>query len=151
MEPNANVVYYQYLPEAIDFGFCPVNEVVSRYVRLSNRTHEPFSFEVESKSFVVTPNKGTISSRRYENLQISFSPAQAEVIVSTIVIRMSNGDEEVIKVSGIGKFPFLTISNTKVNFDSLMVGKRKVKEIILKNQSEVPARFEITKEEKNSV
>ena len=50
-----------------------------------------------------------------------------------------------MKISAIGKYPFLTINQEKIDFETLLVGKVAEKEIMLRNQSLVPAVFQIEK------
>ena len=46
-------------------------------------------------------------------------------------------------MSGIGKFPFVNLSNEKLDFESLTVGKETVKSVELRNFSLVKAAFSI--------
>ena len=38
-----------------------------------------------------------------------------------------------MKISAIGKYPFLTINQEKIDFETLLVGKVAEKEILLRN------------------
>jgi len=46
-------------------------------------------------------------------------------------------------MSGIGKFPFVNLSNEKLDFEALTVGKETVKTVELRNFSLVKAAFSI--------
>jgi hypothetical protein len=46
-------------------------------------------------------------------------------------------------MSGIGKFPFVNLSNEKLNFESLTVGTELVKTVELRNFSQVKAQYSI--------
>jgi hypothetical protein len=46
-------------------------------------------------------------------------------------------------MSGIGKFPFVNLSNEKLNFESLTVGTELVKTVELRNYSQVKAQYSI--------
>ena len=74
-------------------------------------------------------------------MTIVFAPQEAKVIVSTVIFKFSEGEESsrVLKLSAIGKYPFLTINSEKLDFETLLVGKVADRKIILKNQSQVPA------------
>jgi hypothetical protein len=51
-----------------------------------------------------------------------------------IAILHVKGEESVkIKISGIGKYPYLDINTKKIDFETLLVGKKKV-EIKIKSQ-----------------
>ena len=81
-----------------------------------------------------------------KEITITFSPTDAKVIVSTAVFKFSEGDktaQKVLKMSGIGKFPFVNLSNEKLDFESLTVGKDMVKTVELRNFSQVKAQFSI--------
>ena len=60
------------------------------------------------------------------------------MVISTAVVSLSEGDnqvQKVLKMSGIGKFPFVSISSQKLDFEELTVGQSETKKVILKNQS----------------
>ena len=46
-------------------------------------------------------------------------------------------------MSGIGKFPFITVNHEKLDFESLTVGKVTQKTIDIRNYSQVKAEFNI--------
>jgi|APCry1669189000_1035189.scaffolds.fasta_scaffold170040_1 hypothetical protein len=46
-------------------------------------------------------------------------------------------------MSGIGKFPFITVNHEKLDFESLTVGKVIQKTIDVRNYSQVKAEFHI--------
>jgi len=53
--------------------------------------------------------------------------------------------QRVLKMSGIGKFPFVNISTEKLNFEKMTVGKSDMKRVTLRNNSLVVAKFEISR------
>lgn len=52
-------------------------------------------------------------------------------------------DYKVIKLSAIGKYPYIGINAEKIDFGELLVGMTTTKEIILSNQNLVSADFQI--------
>jgi cilia- and flagella-associated protein 65 len=50
-----------------------------------------------------------------------------------------------MKISAIGKFPFLKVSSKRFMFGELLYGKRAVKKMIIKNVSEVGTKFHVEK------
>jgi len=48
-----------------------------------------------------------------------------------------------LKVSAIGKYPFITISHENVDFKSLLIGRTDSKEITVTNSALVPTSFVI--------
>ncbi len=68
-------------------------------------------------------------------------------MIATAVFKFFEGEESVrvLKLSAVGKYPFITLNQDKVDFETLLVGKVAAKDIMLKNQSLVPAQFQIEK------
>lgn len=58
-------------------------------------------------------------------------------------MKINDGEDgsHVMKMSATGKYPFVTLSQNKVDFEELLVGKIASKELILRNASEVPTNF----------
>lgn len=46
--------------------------------------------------------------------------------MSTAILKVSNEEPYPIKISGIGKYPYLEINCKKIDFQQLLVGKHKV-------------------------
>jgi hypothetical protein len=69
--------------------------------------------------------------------------------MATVVFKFSGGQEpessRVLKLSAIGKYPFLTINHERFDFETLLVGKIAQKDVVLKNNSLVPATFSLEK------
>lgn len=67
------------------------------------------------------------------------------MVIVTAVFKFSGAEEgsKVLKMSAIGKYPFVTINHEKFDFESLLVGKQAQKDVILKNNSLVPAEFNV--------
>lgn len=62
-------------------------------------------------------------------------------MIASVVLKVFEGEEgtKVLKLSAIGKYAFLTINQEKIDFETLLVGKVADREILLKNNSLVPA------------
>lgn len=132
------------LPEAIDFGFCPVNQSSHRSIQLDNFNSTPLFFQIEENEyFTASPNQGIISNRSKIHINIGFIPTEATAIVSTMIVNVQNEEPKIIKISAIGKYPFLSLSTIKLDFQALLVNKQISKELVIKNQSQVSARFNI--------
>ena len=56
-------------------------------------------------------------------------------MIATAVFKFSEGEEglKVLKISAVGKYPFITLNQDKIDFETLLVGKVAQKEILLKN------------------
>lgn len=90
---------------------------------------------------------GTLGPKQKTELTFTFTPEEAKVLIATVVFKFSGAEEgsRVLKLSAIGKYPFLTINHEKFDFETLLVGKVTQKDVILKNNSLVPATFSVEK------
>ena len=73
---------------------------------------------------------------------------EAKVIIATIVVKLAEGATEVtrvLKVSAIGKYPFITLDHQEIDFETLLIGKTVSRELQLQNSSLVPTSFVIEK------
>ena len=91
---------------------------------------------------------GVLQRGAKQEFKVSFTPREAKVVVSTAVFTFKEGDKshsKVVKLSGIGKFPFIELSEEKLNFEQMTVGKEMSKKIIMRNYSLVEAVFSVEK------
>ena len=126
-----------------DFGFCPVNQRTKIITRLENSNDYPVNFRFLESPFEFEPDKGTIPPRSIQYISIFFTPKGATVLISKTVLYADNEEPVIIKLSAIGKYPFISILHNKISFDSLLIGKTVTKDIHIKNMSQVHTRFQI--------
>ena len=77
---------------------------------------------------------GTLGPKQKKEVSITFMSDEAKVIIATIVVKLAEGATEVtrvIKVSAIGKYPFITLDQQEIDFDELLVGKTVSRELQL--------------------
>lgn len=157
----------------IDFEYCGVQYTETKTFTLVNSASGLVHFEVvtdnsENKLFTIEPKNGKLHiifknvcllflniltllvgmmrAGHKQEITVTFSPQEAKVVLSTAIFKFQEGEKEaskVLKMSGIGKFPFVDLSHEKLDFEQLTVGKTLTKEIMLRNYSQVKARFEI--------
>ena len=116
-------------------------------VKFSNREELPY-FRNDNSLKQLCVTSGTLGPKQKKEIKISFKTDSAKVVIATIVIKLAEGGKEstyILKVSAIGKYPFITINSTNLDFENLLVGKTASKEINVQNSSSVPTRYEITK------
>ena len=68
------------------------------------------------------------------------------MIIAAIVFKVMEGGSEltkVLKVSALGKYPFVTLDQTSFDFENLLVGKTATQVFNLQNSSLVPTRYTI--------
>jgi cilia- and flagella-associated protein 65 len=90
---------------------------------------------------------GTLGPKQKQEITVTFTPDEAKVLIATSVVKFSGAEEgsKVLKMSAIGKYPFITINHERFDFETLLVGKVAQKDVILKNSSLVPANFTVEK------
>ena len=132
------------IPKNIDFGFCAVGQETDRTFKLTNYTTTEKNFSFAECPFKIDPIQDSIAPKSSKTIRMSYYPTNATVVVASTVFRVDSEEERVIKLSAIGKFPFLKTQNTKIDFQDVIYGKRKVKDLIIYNASEVTTYFNIT-------
>ena len=100
---------------------------------MENKNKISLYYHIEDDTFNISPKKGYLPPKSITNFTIAYTPQEAVVNVSTAVINIEDEDPYILKMSGIGKYPYLTINTKKINFESLLVGKYVTKEVIIKN------------------
>ena len=91
---------------------------------------------------------GTLGPKKKQEVTVTFLSDEAKVIVATIIVKLAEGATEVtrvLKVSAIGKYPFITLDASDIDFETLLVGKTVSRVLQLQNSSVVPTSFVIEK------
>jgi hypothetical protein len=91
---------------------------------------------------------GTLGPKQKKEIKVTYECDTAKVMVTALTLKLSEGTNEItytIKLSAIGKYPFITVDQKDFNFFSLLVGKTASKELTISNSSEVPTNFTIEK------
>ena len=89
---------------------------------------------------------GILKAGAKQDLVASFAPTEAKVTITSAVFTFKEGSKsvkKVLKMSGIGKYPFVEISTDKIDFESLTVGKTTSQTVRLRNYSQVKAQYSI--------
>jgi hypothetical protein len=74
----------------------------------------------DNTCFDIEPKNVLLKAGAKKEVTVTFKPEEAKVTVSTAVFKFKEGDkvtQKVLKMSGIGKFPFINASDEKINFD----------------------------------
>lgn len=68
---------------------------------------------------------GVIAPKQKQEITITFTPEEAKVVIATAVFKFTNAEEgsKVLKMSAIGKYPFVTLNQERFDFETLLVGK----------------------------
>lgn len=150
----------------LDFEYCAVKQTEMKTFTLANPTNSMVTVEIEQDTsetqyFNVEPKKRKLLVLIYLNftvvslkpgqrkeVKVYFTPQEAKVIISSCIFNFKEGENthtRVLKVSGIGKFPFINLNEEKLNFEQMTVGKTASKIIQLRNHGQVTSHFEIEK------
>ena len=81
----------------------------------------------------------------YSSFRVEFKTSQASVTVGTVILEVEGEEQRVIKLSAVGKYPYISANQAELDFGNVLVTKSVSKELVLKNSSEVPAEFYIQK------
>ena len=67
-----------------------------------------------------------LAPKQKKEVSVSFRTDEAKVIIATIVVKVQEGGSEltrILKMSAIGKYPFITLDQHSFDFETLLVGK----------------------------
>ena len=132
----------------IDFEYCAVRTPHTRRFQILNITDTSLHFEIESEPvFNFSPNHGRIAPKSKLEISVTHTPLEAKVVVAQALLKLSgqNAGEAVVKVktSAIGKYPFASLSQTRLDFGDILVGSISDQLLKIKNASPVPVDFSI--------
>ena len=56
---------------------------------------------------------------------MKYAPSEAKVVIASAVFKFFEGEDgiKVLKMSAVGKYPYLTLNQEKIDFETLLVGK----------------------------
>lgn len=148
----------------LDFGYIATHQVSELVFDLINNGEVDAPFRWESPApFEITPKTGIVPVGAIQEISIKIFPTSASVFVSQAQCFVGPGSgipivsEDIYKknavipnpilnlrISAIGKYPFLALSDSYLNFNEVVSGlKSDVKEIILYNKNIVFTDFEL--------
>ena len=131
----------------VDFGFCPVGEVATREITVSNATRQETSFVwLSEEPFRITPTHGTIPGKKQQTFKITFLPTAASRFDGTLICRAGRDLLEMSKVTciGVAKIPHISLSTDSIDFGRVPSGTRVIQTIEVANAAPVPATVNIT-------
>eukprot|EP01033_Poteriospumella_lacustris_P005515 gene5515-3931_t len=137
-------------PSGLDLGFCATHQTTSMVFKLENigEIDAPYRWDIPPP-FHLVPSQGVVPVGKYHEITVSIIPQDASVFVSQAVCYVGEGVHAIIpepvitmKVSSIGKFAYINLSDALVSFEEVVSGTvPERKEIALINNSVVPAEF----------
>ena len=137
------------IPAGLDFGLCPTNETMQYDFQVKNEGEVPCPFEFKCPlPFVLEPMEGVVPVGEAVKITASIFPTDASVFVSLASCEVGRGVAATkpkplleMRLSAIGRYTYIVPSENKLDFGTLLAGQTEdsVKEIVLRNQSVVPA------------
>jgi hypothetical protein len=126
-----------YTTETKTFSICNTTAGILKYT-LKRAENSPFEISHDS---------GVLQIKEKVDINIYYSPNEADVSISTLILNLNGEEEKILKLSAIAKYPQLSVSDSNLDFEELLVGKTETKEILIYNTGVVPTYFRIEKEE----
>ena len=121
-------------------------ETDARQFHVTNDGEVPISFTLTSQApFTLEPASGALEPGEAQAVTASFAPTEASVYVGSCVCNVPGHTAHVIKLGGIGKYPFLSSSASKVECGRVLTGQSETRTLKLRNSSLVYARFKIVR------
>lgn len=104
-------------------------------VSLTWKAPAPFALE-PAQSDVLAPGAA-------QAFTVRFAATEASVYTAVAACALSSGASHAVRLTAIGKFPFVALDRTAVDFGGLLVGQGGQRTVQLANKSMVPATFEV--------
>ena len=115
------------IPNSIDFNFITVKYETTKSFILDNISNSSILFSIENaEGFIFEPSNGVIPKQRKMEIKIKISPDYANVLVANAKITLDNKINKIIKMSSIGKYPYLHLSKYQLDFGNVQIGHSKV-------------------------
>ena len=140
------------LRKSLDFGFCATSEVHRLDFTIDNTGEIPAVFRWEVPApFSLSPAEGTVAPKQSFTITAFFSPIDASAFVSRAVCAVEGLPGMAMKISGVGKYPFLSASEPNIHFGDVLAGADGIaeKEFIIRNHSVVRVSFCVERVEKD--
>ena len=132
------------IPETIDFDFISVKNETSKIITLENISTKSILFNMENaEGFIFEPTQGIIPIKKKIELKIKINPNYANVLVANARIILDQKYTKIIRLSSIAKYPFVSINKNNLDFGSVQIGHSKELELVITNNENVPAKFNI--------
>ena len=100
----------------------------------SSGTKVRFHLQSDEKHFTVEPSQGVLGPKKKQEIVVKFKTESAKVLVASIVVKLAEGSTEmtrVLKVSAIGKYPFIVIDTQFLDYENLLVGKTATQKVTI--------------------
>jgi hypothetical protein len=128
---------------SLDFGFCPLRELQTRTFEVVNDGEVEMAFKLKAPSSLSVTPTGSISLKPFSKCACtcSFSPLQLRLVEEEVLCVRDNGAPLVMKVTGVGKLPFIKLSREEINFGRVITHEVATQKFTVLNQSQCGTTF----------
>lgn len=144
-ETRTTRIISQQIPPNFDFGLCAIGETETRLFRLTNFYPVPVQFTFSPCAFAIEPLAGTLEPNVPTTIAFRIEFQEAKAIVAKTQLKIQNETPETIIISALGKYPYFSLTASRLDFGRIVVNSAKEVCTELLNVSEVGARFEIVR------
>jgi hypothetical protein len=129
---------------SLDFGFCPLREIQTRPFEVINDGEVEMSFRLKAPSSLSVTPLGAISLKPFSKCacSCSFNPAQLRLFEEEVQCIRENGAPLLMKVTGVGKLPFIKLSREEIDFGPVITHEVVTQKFVVLNQSQCGTSFE---------
>lgn len=143
-------------PFGVDLGYCATHQTTNLIFQISNvgEVDAPFYWK-SPYPFVLEPSEGVIPVGESVDIRVSIFPEDATVYVAQAVCVVGEGVHAIIpeptlvtRISAIGKYAYIVLSENLVDFGEVLVGTEPdsiPRDVLLRNNSVVPAEFRLVR------
>jgi hypothetical protein len=132
------------IPETIDFDFISVKNETIKTLTLENISEKSIFYKIENaEGFIFEPNEGIIPIKKKIEIKIKINPTLATVLIANARIILDQKYTKIIRLSSIAKYPFISINKSNLDFGTVQIGHFTEQELIITNNENVPAKFNI--------
>ncbi|EFJ47120.1 hypothetical protein VOLCADRAFT_92245 [Volvox carteri f. nagariensis] len=133
------------VPPTLDFGFTPTKETVTAplVVKNSGDVRVDVLWRLEAP-FAISPAAASLAPGEALSFSVAFTPPEACSYTANAACQLESGAAAICKISGIGKFPYLSVEQAGVDFGPVVVGQRVERVVRFGNHSMVPANFTVS-------
>ncbi|GBG85662.1 hypothetical protein CBR_g40394 [Chara braunii] len=130
------------MPTRVDFGYACVGEWTERKVQIQNVGEFGVRYEWKvDNPFDIDPDEGAINAGEGTIVTLRYRPEAASFQTGMAFCFTQGGLGNKLKLTGVGKYPALVLSQTSLDFGKVISGCSLEREIILRNSSAVSATF----------
>ena len=130
------------VPDQLDFGYVASKDTGHQKFAIKNTGEVGLDFAWNlDRPFTIKPAEGHLEPGESMSFEGTFQPQDASVFVASAVCLLEGNKMACMKVTGIGKYPFISLEQKAIDFGEIVVGQTRETYLRLSNHSLVPATF----------